>query len=65
MGVSARFLLEYNASLVPEGGASIVCKLGAPVPSKPKEAAGWIFHDFALRQRGLLSELPDVRSTST
>ena len=56
MGVPARLLLEYDAGLVPEGGSAVLCPLGAPIQGRQKEAAGWIFHDFALRQAGLLSE---------
>jgi hypothetical protein len=56
MGASKLLLLEYNASLVPEGGAAVLCQLGAPIPSQGKDPAGHLFHDFALRQRGLLSE---------
>jgi hypothetical protein len=64
MGVSKQqlLLLEYNAGLVPEGGAAVLCQLGAPVPCHGKEAAGHLFHEFALRQSGLLSELPRPRA---
>lgn len=47
-------LLEYNADLIPAGGLEIFASSAAPVKHIGKDAAGHKFHEFALRQRGVL-----------
>jgi len=49
-----RLRLEYDASLVPEGGPEVCQPAAAPVKHKNKDAAGHIFHEWALKQSGVL-----------
>ena len=49
--------LEYVQSAVPPNGSAVLCSLAAPVKHVGKDAAGHIFHDFALKQSGLLGAL--------
>lgn len=44
--------IEYNIDDVPTGGSAVLGSLAAPVKHKKKDAAGHIFHDYALRQSG-------------
>ena len=46
--------LEWIKSAVPPNGSAVLCSLAAPVKHIGKDAAGHIFHDFALKQSGLL-----------
>jgi hypothetical protein len=48
--------LEYNITDVPPNGSSVLCCLAAPVKHGNKDAAGHSFHEYALRQSGLLGE---------
>lgn len=50
-------LLEYDPSLVPEGGCQIMGCLAGLVKAEKKDAAGHSFHHFALLQKGLISRL--------
>lgn len=49
--------LEYIEGAVPPNGSAVLCSLAAPVKHVGKDAAGHIFHDFALKQSGLLGAL--------
>ena len=46
-------LIGYDAEAVPEGGAQVYASLTALGRSYAKDAAGHIFHLFALKQAGL------------
>lgn len=52
--------VEYNLDDVPAGGSAVLGSLAAPVKHKNKDAAGHIFHDYALRQSGLYGEISMV-----
>mmetsp|Transcript_36400 Transcript_36400/g.102819 ORF Transcript_36400/g.102819 Transcript_36400/m.102819 type:complete len:682 (-) Transcript_36400:227-2272(-) len=52
-------LLEYDLSIVPEGGVAIVSSPAPLVKSEGKDPAGHRFHEKALRQLGLLKD-PEV-----
>ncbi len=49
--------LEYDVSLVPEGGMQVVCKVAGPIATGSKDAAGFYFHLAQLKQAGLWGEL--------
>lgn len=49
--------LTYDEELAPEGGLEICASLAAPIKNIGKDAAGHRFHEFALRQSGLLGKL--------
>eukprot|EP00873_Tetraselmis_striata_P025820 jgi/Tetstr1/446084/TSEL_033685.t1 len=61
MAVTTLFL-EYDASAVPAGGAEVVASPGGLVKAVGKDAAGHAFHDYALRQAGLLVDKQAVES---
>lgn len=44
--------LEYNLELVPEGGLKVLLPAAAPIKHRNKDAAGHIFHEWALKQSG-------------
>ena len=54
--VRAPLLLCYDALLVPANGVEVLASLAAPIKNIGKDAAGHWFHQFALRQNGLLSK---------
>ena len=55
MAVKSLRYVKYDATLVPTGGVEVVGCLAAPIKcSAAKEAAGHPFHQYALRQAGLL-----------
>jgi hypothetical protein len=49
--------IEYNVEDVPDGGKVVVSSQAACVKATNKEAAGHLFHLFALRQAGIYSKL--------
>ena len=49
--------LEYAEGAVPLEGFAVLCSLAAPVKHAGKDAAGHLFHEFALKQSGLLGTL--------
>ncbi|CAL8462322.1 g1855 [Coccomyxa elongata] len=62
--------IEYNLDDVPAGGSAVLGSLAAPVKHKNKDAAGHIFHDYALRQSGFYASKEeeaavDVQQDST
>ena len=46
--------LEYDVELVPDGGQAVLLSAAAPVKLQNKDAAGHLFHEWALKQSGLL-----------
>lgn len=58
MMIRRRFLLalEYHSKDVPANGSAVLGSLAAPVKHKNKDAAGHIFHEYALRQSGVLGK---------
>jgi len=46
-------LIGYDVELVPEGGSQVYSSLTALSKSYYKDAAGHIYHLFALKQAGL------------
>ena len=55
-------LLKYNVDLIPADGPQILASLAAPVKHIGKDAAGHKFHNFALLQRGVISESQKLSS---
>ena len=53
MKPSRSLSLEYPLDLIPAGGSEVVCATAAPIKHENKDAAGHIFHAFALRQSGV------------
>jgi hypothetical protein len=49
-------LISHEAELVPEGGSQVYRTLTALAKSYYKDAAGHVFHLFALKQAGLYGE---------
>ena len=49
--------LKYIEGALPPNGAVVESLLAAPVKHVGKDAAGHIFHEFALKQSGLLGAL--------
>ncbi len=49
--------LKYAEGAVPPEGFAVLCSLAAPVKHAGKDAAGHLFHEFALKQSGLLGTL--------
>ncbi len=45
--------LEYDLELVPDGGQAVLLPAAAPVKHRNKDAAGHLFHEWALKQSGL------------
>lgn len=52
-------LIEYDVTLVPEGGKEVCRHMTAPVQRLGKDPAGHAFHLFALKQAGLYEEPSD------
>ena len=48
--------LEYPLDLIPAGGSEVVRGSAAPIKHENKDAAGHFFHEFALRQAGVVGE---------
>lgn len=48
--------IQYDIALLPEGGSEHCLSAAAPVKHVNKDAAGAVFHEYAMRQAGLFGE---------
>ena len=60
MKPSRSLSLEYPLDLIPAGGSEVVRSSAAPIKHENKDAAGHYFHEFALRQAGVVGKLERV-----
>lgn len=51
-------LIEYNSSLIPEGGSAIICGTALLLKAENKDAAGHAFHTKCLEKAGVIGNLP-------
>lgn len=56
MKPSRSLSLEYPLDLIPVGGSEVVRGSAAPIKHENKDAAGHYFHEFALRQAGVVGK---------
>ena len=56
MKPSRSLSLEYPLDLIPAGGSEVVRGSAAPIKHENKDAAGHYFHEFALRQAGVVGK---------
>ena len=59
MKPSRSLSLEYPLELIPVGGSEVVRGSTAPIKHENKDAAGHYFHEFALRQAGVVGKLEE------